>query len=45
MTPRFHKRPCKYGFIAGASNATTKKHCMCKFELEINKKINNKKIK
>ena len=25
MIPKFHKRPHKYRFIAGASNATTKK--------------------
>ena len=25
MIPKFHKRPYKYRFIAGASNATTKK--------------------
>ena len=25
MIPKFHKRPYKYRFIAGASNATTKR--------------------
>ena len=28
MLPKFHKRPYKYRFIAGASNATTKRHAI-----------------
>ena len=39
LIPKFYKRPYEFRFIAGASNATTKKHFYrCKPVLEIYEK-------